>query len=316
MKISIKIWFCFGLVAFFSCKRESGNIELPRPAITHQNNLDVVPPKDLELPASIEDLRRLTDQGEPLSPELLEAAVKYLRNPPQAESANDPKAEYYNQLIDLFLNQKDIQDSLSDIIVAVIDDKSISLIYRDYALQHCYHFWLEERNKQNREKIEKCLLNVIKDRKSPIASTGFLTAARYFMPAVPEGPAGLKVIRFGGRPVSGLPEGTRSTTILSLNQLISEALEASRDNSALAEIRSSALNILIDFRISSVLEPARNILLSPQGSGDLRSTAVKAIGEFGNLTVDSELLSNAAKESDLEKAAVASALRRLSMIKK
>lgn len=264
------------------------------------------------LPATTQELLALLQSPDRrMSPSSLQAALNYLKNPKRAETAADPAAEYFNNVIALVLAQSEPVDGLSKVLLAVVGDNSQTLLLRDYAMQHLFHVWTRESNLQTKREIEHCLKLNFEDVTSPLQGVALLTASRLFdQRAEVKGPNGEKLTPIGGRTAQN-PLSISKPSSFSGRDFVDSALHVTEDSAAATNARSCAFNVLLRLEANQAIYPARKVLQDARTPDDVRCAALASLGAFGDLATDRVFLDTIPVKPEFVRTAADFALHRL-----
>lgn len=240
----------------------------------------------------------------------IDAALDYLLHPKPAHSAADPEAEYFNHIIAILLNQEKKVPRFAPSLMQVVNNAQMSLILRDYALQHYFHAWEAESDSALRIKIEKQLDSISRDLTHPLQAVAILTSARLLnQESAIRGPNGEKLRLLGG---AAITVKQRPLTILKKEPFMQSVLTAVTHQKASPESKIAALNVSIMFQDNRVLGKARQIVTRQTETSMVLSSAIAAIGHFGNIEQDKQLLLSIPEVSTSAHAAAQIALNKIS----
>lgn len=268
--------------------------------------------KDTGLPATTGGILTLLQSGDPRLPSKgIQAALAYLKKPVPAQSAEDPQAEYFNNVIAILFAQPSEVVGLSETLLSVVDDTSLPLLIRDYAMQHFYHAWSREKDMVLKRKIESHLKRHFEDASSPLQGVALLTTSRLFdQDMVVKGPNGEKLTPIGGSPVQN-PLMTSKPSSFSGQDFVTVALRVTEEKAAAANARTCAFNVLLRLEVNQAAYPARKILQEKGVPDEVRCAALASLGAFGDLATDQALLEAIPVKPELVRTAANHALRKL-----
>ena len=270
------------------------------------------PSDGIKLPAtSAEILRLLQVPDHRLNQTEVKAALDYLKRPKPAETAADPAAEYYNNIIAILLAQPGEVAGLSEALVTVVDNKSLPLLLRDYAMQHFYHAWIREKSPVLKHEIESRLKIHFEDADSPLQGVALLTTSRMLdKVATVKGPSGEKLVAIGTSPARD-PFTMSKPTLFSGQDLVNSAIRVTEDSTAAPNARSCAFSVLVRLEVHQAVYPARQILHEATAPDEVRCSAIAAVGAFGDLATDQAFLDSIQARPEFVRAAAEHALRSL-----
>lgn len=270
------------------------------------------PSDGIKLPAtSAEILRLLQIPDHRLNQTEVKAALDYLKRPQPAETAADPAAEYYNNIIAILLAQRGEVVGLSEALVTVVDDQSLPLLLRDYAMQHFFHAWIREKSPVLKHEIESRLKIHFEDANSPLQGVALLTTSRMLDKGTTvKGPRGEKLVAIGSSPARD-PLTISKPTLFSSQDFVNCVMRVTEDPSAAPDARSCAFNVLLLLEVEHAVYPARRILQEATVPDEVRCAAIAALGASGDLATDAEFLDSIPARPESVRAAAVHALRTL-----
>ncbi len=244
-----------------------------------------------ELPATNGELLALLHTSAvELSPLKLQAFLDYLKNPQRAETAMNPAAEYFNNIISLLLKQSEFSADLSKTLLGVVNDAGQSLLLRDYAMQHFFHCWNRESNMETRRALESSLKSHAQDGKSQLQGVALLTTSRFYEQGKQmKGPSGETLTPIGGSPALD-PLSISKPSSFAASEFVTSALQVTTDLAAAPGARACAFNVLLNMEVRQVIVPARRVLHEPTTPDEVRCSSLAVIGAFGNLAQDRVIL--------------------------
>jgi len=284
-----------------------------QPTQERREEVDAVAQSGGHLPSSSEDILSImqSPQQSRLSSPAIQEALEYLRKPKDADSPDNPKAEYFNNIIGLLLAQPDEVVGLSQALWTAADDKSLSPLLRNYAMQHFFPAWNREKNPALKREIELRLKTHFDDPQSPLQGVALLTSSRFFEQVQTlKGPNGEKLVPIG-MIFDGDPSAVSNPVVFDRDGLVSTAFQVSSNPSAASSARVCAFNVLLNLGASDSVYSARKIVPDLTVSNEVRCSAIAALGAFGNLENDEELLNEVPVQPESVRAAADHALGRL-----
>lgn len=265
-----------------------------------------------DLPTTNGDLLALLQSSAgDLSSLKVNAALNYLKTPQRSETAMDPAAEYFNNIISLLLKQSDFSSNLSKTLLGVVNDDSQSLLLRDYAMQHFFHCWNRETDMETRRALEQSLKSHFQDIKSLLQGVSLLTTSRFFEQGRPvKGPNGEKISPIGGDSVHDSLAISKPTTFTDA-EFVTTALRVTTDLAAVPAARACAFNVLLNMEVRQVINQARQVLQAAATPDVVRCCALAVIGNFGDLATDRKNLDTIPIQPDFVRKAADLALKKL-----
>jgi hypothetical protein len=261
------------------------SLPLPSRSVNYLRSQASKPPN-----TSFELSQQLQFPESDLSPLVIQGFLSYLINPPQAETAMDPAAEYFNNVISLLLLQAKPVTELSVSLLNIVKNSTHTLLIRDYALQHFFHCWIRESNVETRLALEQSLRLHAQDPKSPLQGVALLTSARLIQQSKPmKGPNGEKLTPIGGTQFPN-PLSISKPTLFTDIELVELAMRITTESAAAPTARACAFNVLLNMEVRRAIEPSRQILRIDTTPDIVRCSALAVIGAFGDLTADRSYL--------------------------